>query len=247
LEGVPPDRAADREADVALHRRAGAQPLVDLRAVGAAPEHDAGDAVTAARARLRGDPPAVLGRVDALDLPDVRLDPGVLDLLDRLDHEIRAQLAVVAVGVAVDLRELLLRRRYEQLEEELPVTLVQPVREALELGVLALVELGVALGVVADEHLREVRVELLDVLAEGLAVLEVELVLAALLDRHRELQAAGLRILGDRAAELLVDEAAGRARLGAVLGGDHEPLVDQVLRVGDRPRLLRRRIALDAE
>src|SRR4051812_20353773 len=43
LERVPPDRAADREADVALDRRAGAQPLLDLLGAGAAAEHDAHD------------------------------------------------------------------------------------------------------------------------------------------------------------------------------------------------------------
>src|SRR5580658_26845 len=36
LERVPPDRAADREADEAVDRRGGRQPLVDLGVVGAA-------------------------------------------------------------------------------------------------------------------------------------------------------------------------------------------------------------------
>ena len=66
--------------------------------------------------------------------------------------------------------------------------LVQPVGQALQAPELALVELGGVVGVVADEDLREVGIELLDVLAELVAVLEVELVLAGLLDRHRELQ-----------------------------------------------------------
>ena len=85
------------------------------------------------------------------------------------------------------------------------VVLVQPVGEPLQALGLARVHVGVALGVVADQHLGEVRVELLDVGAELLAVLEVELVLAGLLNhvprrfrigRHvdvRELHFVGLQ------------------------------------------------------
>ena len=153
--------------------------------------------------------------VDALDLPDVGLDALVLDLLDRAAHQLRAQLGVVAVGVAADRLELGRLGRHEQLEEELAVVLVQPVGEALQLAELALVQLGVAVGVVADEDLREVGVERSDVVAEVVAVLEVELVLAALLDRHREIEAVRLRLAGDVAAELLVDEHAAGGRVGA--------------------------------
>src|SRR5260221_6006141 len=80
LERVPPDRAPDREADVAVDGRRRAQPAVDLAVVGAPPEHHAGDAVAAARAGLRDEHLAVGALVDTLDLPDVRLDSSVLDL-----------------------------------------------------------------------------------------------------------------------------------------------------------------------
>src|SRR3954462_10588424 len=60
LERVPPDRAADREPDVALHRRAGAQPLVDLAVARSAAEHDADHVVASlAAARLLGEHLAV--------------------------------------------------------------------------------------------------------------------------------------------------------------------------------------------
>ena len=159
------------------------------------------------------------------------------------------QLRVVALLVAAHLLELVWLRGHEQLEQELAVVLVEPVGEALEPLGLAQVHLGVALRVVADEHLREVGVELLDVGAEVLAVLEVELVLAGLLDRHREQQAVLLGLLGDalRGAELLVDQAAGRVRVDALLGRLQEPLEDQMLRVGDLLGLLGRRLALDSE
>src|SRR4051812_13284109 len=45
LDRLAEDRAADREADVAVETGACAQPLVDLLVRRAAPEHDAGDAV----------------------------------------------------------------------------------------------------------------------------------------------------------------------------------------------------------
>ena len=124
---------------------------------------------------------------------------------------------------------------------------VEPVREPLQPRELLLVHRGVAVGVVADEHLGEVGVELLDVGGEVVAVLEVELVLAGLLDRHRQLEAVLARLLGDVRAELLVDEHAGGARLRALVDGFEHALEDQVLGVGDLLRLLGSRVALDPE
>ena len=196
-----------------------------------------------------GDPLAVLLGLDALDLPDVGLDARGLQLLDRAPHQLRAQLRVVAVRVAADLLQLGALGRHQQLEEELPLALVEPVAEATKALALAAVHLGVPVGDVAHEDLREVGVEPLDVIAELVAVVEVELVLARLLDRHRQHEAALLGLLGDalRRAELLVDEAACAAWLGAPLGGLQHALEDQVLGVGDRLRLLWRGVALDPE
>ena len=175
--------------------------------------------------------------------------PAVLELHDRLAHQLGPQLGVVAVLVPADLLELVRLGRHQQLEQELAIVLVEPVGEPLQPLGLALVHLGVALGVVAHQHLGEVRVELLDVVAELVAVLEVELVLAGLLDRHREQQAALLGLVRDALgrAELLVHEAAGGVRVHALLGRLQQPLEDQVLRVRDRVGLLGRRVALDPE
>ncbi len=95
------------------------EPVVDLGVVGAAAEHDAVDAVAAAAARLRDEHLAVRALFDALDLPDVDLDAGVLDLGDRAAHQLRAQLCVVAVGVAADVFQLGVLGGHEQLEQEL--------------------------------------------------------------------------------------------------------------------------------
>ena len=94
------------------------------------------------------------------------LDAAVLELQDRLHHQLRPQLGVVAVGVAADALELRRLGGHEQLEQVLAVMLVQPLGEAAQLLDLALVHRLVALRVVSDEHLREVGVVLLDLLAE---------------------------------------------------------------------------------
>ena len=162
-------------------------------------------------------------------------------------HQLGAQLGVVAVGVAADGLQLGVLGRDEQLEEELAVVGVQPVRELLQALGLALVHLGVAVRVVTDEHLGGEQVVLLDVGGEVVAVLEVELVLAGLLGRHRQREALLGRQLGDVGAELLVDQHAGRGGVEAALDGLLHALVDQLLGVGDRLGLLGRRVALDPE
>ena len=114
--------------------------------------------------------------------------------------------------------------------------LVQPLGELQQPRRLALVHLRIAFRVVAHEHLREVGVERLDVLAERVAVVEVELLLARLLDRHRELVAARLRLARDVGAVLLVDEDPRRVLRRPVGDGALEPLPDQALRAGDLVR-----------
>ncbi len=84
-------------------------------------------------------------------------------------------------------------------------------------------------------------------LPEALAILEIELLLPALLDRHGELEAAILRLTRDVATELLVDKNALDALLEATLRGCLHALVDEVLGVLDRLRLLGIGIALDPE
>src|SRR5215208_2230150 len=251
LERVPPDRAADREPDVAVHRGARAQPAINLLVARPTPEHHADDLVaTLAGTRLLGEHLAVRLLVHALDLPDVDLDAELLAVLDRAPHQLGPQLGVVAVGVAAHLLHLLVRRRHEELEQEQAAVVVEPVGETLEPLELALVHLAVGVvRVVADEDLGEVAVELLDVGAEVVAVVEVELVLTGLLYRHRELEAALLRLLGDalRCAELLVDEDARRVLVEPLVGGDLHALPDQVLGVGDLLGLLLRGIAFDPE
>ena len=91
---------------------------------------------------------------------------------------------------------------------------LQPAREFRQPGQLRPVHYGVAVGVVADEHLGEGGIEGFDVFAESRAVLEVELGEAALLDRHSEYIAASPRSPRHLRTELLVD---ARDRVTATL------------------------------
>ena len=68
---------------------------------------------------LRGEHLAVGALVDTLDLPDVDLDAGVLDLGDGAAHQLGAQLGVVALDVLLDGLQLGVLGWYEQLEQEL--------------------------------------------------------------------------------------------------------------------------------
>src|SRR5664280_1296148 len=247
LQRVPPNGAPDGEADISVNRRGGVQPGIDLGVVGATAEHHAGDALTAARTCLGDQHLAVGALVHALDLPDVGLDARVLDLGDRAAHQLGAQLGVIAVVVPADRLELGVLGGHQQLEQELAVVLLEPVAEPLELAELLGVGGGVAVGVVANEHLGEVGVEAQDVLAEVLAVLEVEHALAGALGGHGQLEALLARLGGHGGAELLVHEHPRGGSVGAGADGLQQPLVDEVLGVGDDRRLLGVRLTLDPE
>src|SRR5207249_7996724 len=125
------------------------------------------------------------------------------------EHELGSQLDVVARSIPAELSELRCFRGHEQLEQELAASFVQPVRESPQPNELARVQDEVAFGVVAHEHLRERRIELLDVSAELVAELEVELRTPALLDRHRERDAGLPGTACELGPVLLVDEEAG--------------------------------------
>src|SRR6266511_5796564 len=78
LQRVPPDGAADGEPDVSRNTGSLAKPVDHGVLVGPAAEDHAGHTASPPRADLLGDPLAVLSLVDTFALPDVRLDPSVL-------------------------------------------------------------------------------------------------------------------------------------------------------------------------
>ncbi len=162
-------------------------------------------------------------------------------------HQLGAKLRVIALRVSADGLQLGVLGGHEQLEQEPAVVLLEPVAEALQLGQLLAVRLGVAVGVVAHEHLREVGVEALDVRPEVIAVLEIEHLLTGALGGHRELQSPLARLARHGRAELLIHQHAGHRRVGPCADGLQQALEDEVLGVGDDRRLLGIWLALDAE
>src|SRR5262245_14624783 len=246
LQRIPPDRAPDREADVPGRAAPAPPPRAARLVVGPAPQDHAYDAVAPVPPGRRRDRLAVLARVDPLDLPDVRLHAGVLQLADRRVHQLGALLRV-PLGLAAGRLDLLGRGGHEELEQEPAIVFVQPAAEVPEPGGLPDVHVLVRLRVVANEHLGEVRVERLDVVAELVAVLEVELILPALLHRHREAEPHGLRVARDAGSELLVHEHPSRRRVNALVQRAARPLEDDALGVCDLAGLVLVRLALDAE
>src|SRR5439155_4042725 len=93
----------------------------------------------------------------------------------------------------------------------------------------------------------EGRRERLDVARVVVAVLEIELVLAALLRRGGGEQGTRPRVAEDRGAELFVDEDTGVRFRHAAGDGGEEALVDDRLRRRDPIRLLRGERALPSE
>src|SRR6266403_342779 len=227
---LPEVGAADREPDEARDSGGGHQPLAHLLLVLAPAEDDAADAVPAVAARGGDDPLAVLATVEPFDLPDVRLDSGILELADRLDHQSWPELQVVGLLVALEQLELRLLRRHQQLEHEpAPPLAVQVFGEPPQTSGLPPVQRLIAFRVVANENLAEGRVEHFDVPGEIFAVLEVELRLAALLGRARRGVSLCRRGAKDGGAELLVHEDAGFLLGDAGYDGALEAVVDHLL------------------
>src|SRR5439155_11898598 len=146
-----------------------------------------------------------------------------------------------------ELLELRLLGRHQELEHETASRSAKILGETPEAGRLAAVQGGVPLGVVTDEHLAEGRAELLDVADKLLAVLEIELLLPAFLDRGRGEISLARGVAQDRGAELLVDEDTGTLLRDAGGDGGLETVVDHPLGVGDARRLLRPERPLPAE
>ncbi len=106
-QGVPPDGASDRKADEALNRCCLCEPVLDLLGGGAAAEQDAGDTLSPrAAAGLGGEHLGVGALIHAFDLPDVDLDPEVLDLGDRAPHQLGSQFGVVTLAATCNALQL---------------------------------------------------------------------------------------------------------------------------------------------
>jgi hypothetical protein len=176
--------------------------------------------------RRRHNPLTILAAIETFDFPHIRIDASVLQLADSLDHQAWPNLEIIGLLVALKLVELRLLRRHQEFEHEAAAV---PFREksgqAFQSGNLPPVQCAVALGIIADQHLAEGRVEGLDMLHKILAILEVELVLPALLSRTGGDNGFDGSVAKDGGAELLIHQdasffsghASGARRLKAIV------------------------------
>ncbi len=230
-------RAADGKADEARHGGGDAEPLDDLLLVLAAAQHNRADAIATVAAYCLDDLHAVFAAVQPFDLPDVRLDAEVLNFADRTDHQAGAHLQIVRL-LAAGLLELVGLGGHQHLEHVQPVVLMQVVGQPLQSLELPAVELSVALGIVAHQHLGEGWIELLDVFGKVIAILKVEFVLAALFGRHGDVVAIGASVAENGGAEFFVDQDA-RLVFGSPRGhGLFIALVNDLLAIGNDGGLL---------
>src|SRR5947208_112613 len=214
----------------------------------ASAQDDAAHRVATAPARGGDDPLAVLEPIKPLDLPDVGLDLRILKLLDGLDHQPGPEFQVIGLRVSPEPIELALFRGHEQLEHESAATLVAQIPgQPLQAIRLPPVQGGIALRVVAHQHLAEGRADDFDVVGEVFAVLEVELLLPALLGgTHRDI-AVRLGIAEDGRPELLVHEDARLVSGHAGRHGGREAIIDHPFGGSDLSRLLGGQPPLPAE
>src|SRR6476661_834501 len=121
---IPKSRTADRKADEARHTGRHREPVSHFLIILAAAENDATDPIAAGRPSRCYNLLAILAPIETLNLPQIRFDAGVLELVDGLNHQARPHLAIIDLLVALKLVELRLLRRHNELEHEPTAVLV---------------------------------------------------------------------------------------------------------------------------
>src|SRR2546427_1502932 len=156
----PEIRPANGEADETFDPSRRRQPLAHFVVVFATTKNDAADFVSPIAMRGGHGLFAVLAAIESLYLPDIRFNAGVLQLLDRLKHQPRTEVQVVGFGASPKPIELRLLCRNQQLKHESAPTLATKVVGQLpEARGLSLVQHRITLGVVANKHFAERRLE----------------------------------------------------------------------------------------
>src|SRR5882672_3078673 len=247
-EWIPETGPAHGETDEARNAGRRRQPFAHLFVIFAPAQNDATHFVPAVTPRGGHNLLAVLVAVKPLDLPHIRFDACVLQLVNGPDHQAWAKLQVILLFISLDSIELRLLRRDQQFKHESAESVgAQVFGQTFQAGCLPHVQSLIALRVVADQHLAESGIEGLDVFVEVFAVFELELLLAALLDRVCELVTARGRVAKDGGAELLVHQDARLLLWRAGFDRGLEAVVDDLLGGGDLRRLLRGQILPPSE
>src|SRR6185503_8776536 len=115
-------RPTHGEPDEAFGPSRRRQPLAHFFVVFSTTKNDAADFVPSVAARRRHDLFAVRTPIESLDLPDIRFDARVLQLLDRLNHQLGTKFQVVNLPVPSEPVELRLLRGHKQLKHEAALT-----------------------------------------------------------------------------------------------------------------------------
>ena len=195
----------------------------------ASPKDDAAHVAAPVAPRCRHDPLAVEPTRQAFDLPDVRLDSGVLQLVNGIHHEGGPEFQVVDSLVRFDFLKLSRCGRHQKFEHVLRRAVAKVLRQAPQSRRLAKIRSLIARRVVTNQYLAKGRCERVDVMREILPVLEVELVLAALLGGRTGDDTAVSCAAQDVGTEALIDEDAGFLRRYAARDREHETVVDYLL------------------
>src|SRR5579864_732046 len=247
-KGFPEVGAPDGKANEAGHASCNCQPFAHLLVVLSAAQDDAANFVPAAVPSSRHDAFAILPPIKTFDLPDVGFDVRVLQLLDGLDHKPGANFQVISLFVALDLFQLRLLCRNQQLKHEKTSTLaMQVIGQALEAVRLPPVEGLIALRVVSHQYFAKCRLERFDVGGKVFSVLEIELILSALLDRTGYSKLVRLGIVQYGSPELLVHQDRCILLRDPGSDGRFETVVDHPFCLSDLSRLFGGKCALPTE
>src|SRR5215510_15481928 len=126
-EWIPETGPAHRKTDEPRDAGRRHQPFAHLVVIFASAQNNATYFIPVASPRRCHNLLAVLTAVESLDLPHIRFNPRVLQLLNGLNHQSGAKLQVVLLLISLNPIELRLLRRNQQFKHESTATLVAQV------------------------------------------------------------------------------------------------------------------------
>src|SRR5262249_51986779 len=126
-ERFPEYRAANGKADEAGYTGCHGEPLMNVLLILTPAEDNTANGTAAIPSGRGHNLLAVFTGIEPLDFPNVRLYAGVLELFDGLHHQVRTQLQIIGLLVAVEFGKLRLFRRYQELEHEPALTLAMEI------------------------------------------------------------------------------------------------------------------------
>src|SRR5262245_15468407 len=117
-EWIPENGPAHGETDEPWNAGRRHQPFLRLLVIFASAQNDTTHFIPVAAPRCGHNPLAVFTAVQPFDLPHIRFNPGVLQLVNGLNHQSGAKVNVVILLISLDPIELRLIRRNQQFKHE---------------------------------------------------------------------------------------------------------------------------------